>query len=167
MMPEKQCLCKPRLIAPAARYAIASLTVPDTMVQESMNAFNTDPNMFVFLLSTRAGGLGINLTAADTCIIYDSDWCVTPACSPSPVHVTACIIRLLSTWLFDIAGSFRSNTCVSVMQEPSPGPSGTALAYTPTYMPSLLVAQICLGTWAACKSGRVMLEQGLQTHACS
>ena len=42
--------------------------------QESMKRFNTDPNYKVFLLSTRAGGLGINLTAADTCIIYDSDW---------------------------------------------------------------------------------------------
>lgn len=42
--------------------------------QESMKRFNTDPECKVFLLSTRAGGLGINLTAADTCIIYDSDW---------------------------------------------------------------------------------------------
>jgi len=29
---------------------------------------------FIMLLSTRAGGVGINLTAADTCIIFDSDW---------------------------------------------------------------------------------------------
>ncbi|XP_019444762.1 PREDICTED: ATP-dependent DNA helicase DDM1-like [Lupinus angustifolius] len=36
----------------------------------------SDPNSKcrIFLLSTRAGGLGINLTAADTCILYDSDW---------------------------------------------------------------------------------------------
>lgn len=40
----------------------------------SMDEFNSDPDCFVFLLSTRAGGLGINLTSADTVIIYDSDW---------------------------------------------------------------------------------------------
>ena len=41
---------------------------------EHMRAFNTDPDMHIFLISTRAGGLGINLTSADTVIIYDSDW---------------------------------------------------------------------------------------------
>ncbi|XP_040267782.1 chromatin-remodeling ATPase INO80 [Bufo bufo] len=36
--------------------------------------FQSRTDIFVFLLSTRAGGLGINLTAADTVIFYDSDW---------------------------------------------------------------------------------------------
>ncbi|EHB03590.1 Lymphoid-specific helicase [Heterocephalus glaber] len=42
--------------------------------EKNMHDFNTDPDVFIFLVSTRAGGLGINLTAADTVIIYDSDW---------------------------------------------------------------------------------------------
>ncbi|KAH3673271.1 hypothetical protein WICMUC_003730 [Wickerhamomyces mucosus] len=36
--------------------------------------FNSDPKITVFILSTRSGGLGINLTGADTVIFYDSDW---------------------------------------------------------------------------------------------
>lgn len=39
-----------------------------------MQRFNTDPKYFVFILSTRSGGVGINLTGADTVIFYDSDW---------------------------------------------------------------------------------------------
>lgn len=43
--------------------------------QEAIDRFSKpDSDRFVFLLCTKAGGLGINLTAADTVIIYDSDW---------------------------------------------------------------------------------------------
>ena len=42
--------------------------------RDMVDDFQTKSDIFVFLLSTRAGGLGINLTAADTVIFYDSDW---------------------------------------------------------------------------------------------
>jgi DNA helicase INO80 len=42
--------------------------------RDTVADFQSDRSIFVFLLSTRAGGLGINLTSADTVIFYDSDW---------------------------------------------------------------------------------------------
>ncbi|EME27220.1 chromatin remodeling complex / DNA-dep ATPase [Galdieria sulphuraria] len=43
--------------------------------QDMIRSFNSsDSDIFIFLLSTRAGGLGINLVAADTVIFYDSDF---------------------------------------------------------------------------------------------
>jgi len=42
--------------------------------RDTVADFQNRPDIFIFLLSTRAGGLGINLTAADTVIFYDSDW---------------------------------------------------------------------------------------------
>ncbi|RIA95415.1 SNF2 family N-terminal domain-containing protein [Glomus cerebriforme] len=42
--------------------------------RQQIQDFNTNTEIKLFILSTRAGGLGINLTAADTVIIYDSDW---------------------------------------------------------------------------------------------
>jgi SWI/SNF-related matrix-associated actin-dependent regulator of chromatin subfamily A member 5 len=43
--------------------------------QESIMDFQSEESdAFIFLLSTRAGGMGITLTKADTVIIYDSDW---------------------------------------------------------------------------------------------
>ncbi|KAF1350248.1 P-loop containing nucleoside triphosphate hydrolase protein [Delphinella strobiligena] len=49
--------------------------VPQTERQEQILAFNEPKSETnVFLLSTRAGGQGINLAAADTVILFDSDW---------------------------------------------------------------------------------------------
>jgi hypothetical protein len=42
--------------------------------QKLMDRFNNDTKVFCFILSTRSGGLGINLTGADTVVFYDSDW---------------------------------------------------------------------------------------------
>lgn len=40
-----------------------------------LKKFNEEGSQyFIFLLSTRAGGLGLNLQAADTVVIFDSDW---------------------------------------------------------------------------------------------
>ncbi|KAF7002559.1 LOW QUALITY PROTEIN: hypothetical protein CFC21_018039 [Triticum aestivum] len=50
-----------------------SVKLEDRMRQiAEFNDLNSSMN--VFILSTRAGGLGINLASADTCILYDSDW---------------------------------------------------------------------------------------------
>ncbi|KAF9175600.1 swr1 complex component [Mortierella sp. AD010] len=42
--------------------------------QHLTDRFNSDPKILAFILSTRSGGVGINLTGADTVIFYDSDW---------------------------------------------------------------------------------------------
>ena len=42
--------------------------------QRYMDRFNNDTKIFSFILSTRSGGMGINLTGADTVIFFDSDW---------------------------------------------------------------------------------------------
>ncbi|KAG9244477.1 SNF2 family N-terminal domain-containing protein [Calycina marina] len=42
--------------------------------RQQIKEFNTNKNFKLFLLSTRAGGQGINLASADTVILFDSDW---------------------------------------------------------------------------------------------
>lgn len=42
--------------------------------QKLVDRFNTDPNIHLFLLTTKVGGLGVNLTGASRVIIYDPDW---------------------------------------------------------------------------------------------
>lgn len=47
---------------------------PGAQRQELVNRFNAETDILAFLISTRAGGAGLNLTGADTVIFYDHDW---------------------------------------------------------------------------------------------
>ncbi|RCI09495.1 hypothetical protein L249_3965 [Ophiocordyceps polyrhachis-furcata BCC 54312] len=49
-------------------------SVAQTSRQQQISDFNARPDYNIFLLSTRAGGQGINLAAADTVILFDSDF---------------------------------------------------------------------------------------------
>ena len=56
------------------RYEILTGSIKSQDRAISIQRFNEDNEFGVFLLTTRAGGLGINLTKARVVIIYDSDW---------------------------------------------------------------------------------------------
>ncbi len=47
--------------------------------------FNSNDSVFVFLLTTKVGGLGINLTGADRCA-----WCSYPVCAGYGTHLCIC-----------------------------------------------------------------------------
>ena len=47
---------------------------PISTRQDMVDQFNNDPDIHVFFLTTKVGGLGVNLTGADRVIIYDPDW---------------------------------------------------------------------------------------------
>eukprot|EP00611_Tribonema_gayanum_P002499 TRINITY_DN11866_c0_g1_i1.p1 TRINITY_DN11866_c0_g1~~TRINITY_DN11866_c0_g1_i1.p1 ORF type:complete len:638 (-),score=244.35 TRINITY_DN11866_c0_g1_i1:362-2209(-) len=56
------------------RYTRLDGSTPVQQRQALIQGFAADPGIAVFLLSTRAGGLGINLTSADTVILHDLDF---------------------------------------------------------------------------------------------
>lgn len=62
-----------------------------------LKTFN-DPESeyFIFLLSTRAGGLGLNLQSADTVVIFDSDW------NPHQVSYFSMFLATFRTFLIKI-----------------------------------------------------------------
>ena len=39
-----------------------------------VRCFNATPSVFLYLISTTAGGMGINLATADTVVLYDTSW---------------------------------------------------------------------------------------------
>jgi len=44
------------------------------VAQMGVRCFNATPTIFLYLISTTAGGMGINLATADTVVLYDTAW---------------------------------------------------------------------------------------------
>ncbi|RMZ92705.1 hypothetical protein DV736_g5, partial [Chaetothyriales sp. CBS 134916] len=59
---------------PNLKYRRMDGNTPIQLRQSMVDEFNNDPSLHVFLLTTKVGGLGVNLTGADRVIIYDPDW---------------------------------------------------------------------------------------------
>ncbi|KAF2455864.1 SNF2 family DNA-dependent ATPase domain-containing protein [Lineolata rhizophorae] len=59
---------------PSVQYMRLDGSVEATRRQEIVNQFNSDPSYDVLLLTTSVGGLGLNLTGADTVIFVEHDW---------------------------------------------------------------------------------------------
>jgi hypothetical protein len=63
--------------------------------QAMIDSFNGEGSPYtVFLLSTRAGGLGINLTSADTVILHDLDWVSKHSSSAQHGIATTCAVHV-------------------------------------------------------------------------
>ncbi|KAH8596448.1 DNA excision repair protein-like protein [Bisporella sp. PMI_857] len=48
--------------------------MPSQDRQKTVDDFNSDPKQFVFLISTKAGGVGLNITSANKVVIFDPNW---------------------------------------------------------------------------------------------
>ncbi|XP_030571799.1 TATA-binding protein-associated factor 172 [Drosophila novamexicana] len=59
---------------PSVTYLRLDGSVPASLRQDIVNNFNSDPSIDVLLLTTLVGGLGLNLTGADTVIFVEHDW---------------------------------------------------------------------------------------------
>lgn len=59
---------------PGVRYRRMDGNTPIQQRQTMVDEFNDSPDLHVFLLTTKVGGLGVNLTGADRVLIYDPDW---------------------------------------------------------------------------------------------
>ncbi|ELA42388.1 uncharacterized protein VICG_00487 [Vittaforma corneae ATCC 50505] len=59
---------------PDFKFIEMSGKTPTSKRSTIINTFNNDHSYFIFLLTTRVGGLGLNLTGANRIVIYDPDW---------------------------------------------------------------------------------------------
>jgi hypothetical protein len=86
---------------------------------KSVEDFNApDSPIFMFLLSTRAGGLGLNLATADTVIIYDSDWYIPIGPNPVAVVVVVVVVGGSNSFVCDVSHNLNWTRVVERRRNP-------------------------------------------------
>jgi superfamily II DNA/RNA helicase len=58
----------------AYNVSFLSGSMPNEDRQQTVDDFNSDPSQFVFLISTKAGGVGLNITSANRVVVFDPNW---------------------------------------------------------------------------------------------
>lgn len=97
-------------------YTVSFLSgsLPPDARQKEVDDFNSDPGKFVFLISTKAGGVGLNITSANKVVIFDPHWNPSYVCqsNPAPSDLHICTIRVDTCADASPKGSSSSRPCL-------------------------------------------------------
>jgi len=152
-------------LLPSVQFMRLDGGVEATKRQEIVNKFNSDPSYDVLLLTTSVGGLGLNLTGADTVIFVEHDWNPQKDIQAMDRAHRIGQKKVVNVYRIVTRGTLEEKILkyVSISHSSSPSPNGHAciLMATAVYNVSKSMSPPLLSTnkmpvWAPCRRTRFL-----------